>query len=171
MRCSGKSIFAASASLVGTLSKIYLPVVYRNSPVVLVPQLSGCCSTFRPVRCPGKAVLTGTMQPLSMPPYLCAVSYLCICFILQPAVGPRLCAHAPTRRRVFLWHSDMNGLLNVIPSVTTARPPSANPVRGKSCLPSSRSSRRGDAYAFIFDQQGLMAGVSIEGTKISRIKR
>jgi lipid-binding SYLF domain-containing protein len=28
-----------------------------------------------------------------------------------------------------------------------------------------------DAYAFIFSQQGLMAGVSIEGTKISRIKR
>jgi hypothetical protein len=27
-----------------------------------------------------------------------------------------------------------------------------------------------DAYAFIFDQQGVMAGVSIEGTKISRIK-
>ncbi len=26
-----------------------------------------------------------------------------------------------------------------------------------------------DAYAFIFDQQGLMAGVSLEGTKISRI--
>jgi lipid-binding SYLF domain-containing protein len=28
-----------------------------------------------------------------------------------------------------------------------------------------------DAYAFIFDQQGLMAGISIEGTKISLIKR
>ncbi len=27
-----------------------------------------------------------------------------------------------------------------------------------------------DAYAFIFDQQGLMASLSIEGTKISRIK-
>jgi lipid-binding SYLF domain-containing protein len=27
-----------------------------------------------------------------------------------------------------------------------------------------------DAYAFIFDQQGLMAGVSIEGTKISKMK-
>jgi len=27
------------------------------------------------------------------------------------------------------------------------------------------------AYAFIFDQQGLMANWSIEGTKISRIKR
>ena len=30
---------------------------------------------------------------------------------------------------------------------------------------------KGDAYAFIFDQQGLMASLSIEGTKISRIKR
>jgi len=28
-----------------------------------------------------------------------------------------------------------------------------------------------DAYAFIFDQQGLMASLSIEGTKISQIKR
>ncbi len=27
-----------------------------------------------------------------------------------------------------------------------------------------------DAYAFIFDQQGLMASLSLEGTKISRIK-
>jgi lipid-binding SYLF domain-containing protein len=28
-----------------------------------------------------------------------------------------------------------------------------------------------DAYAFIFDQQGLMASLSIEGTKISKIKK
>ena len=28
-----------------------------------------------------------------------------------------------------------------------------------------------DAYAFILDQQGLMASLSIEGTKISRIHR
>lgn len=34
----------------------------------------------------------------------------------------------------------------------------------------STSSLKDDAYAFIFNQQGLMAGVSIEGTKISRIK-
>jgi lipid-binding SYLF domain-containing protein len=33
------------------------------------------------------------------------------------------------------------------------------------------STLRDDAYAFIFSQQGLMAGVSIEGTKISRINR
>jgi len=33
----------------------------------------------------------------------------------------------------------------------------------------STSTLKNDAYAFIFDQQGLMAGVSIEGTKISRI--
>jgi lipid-binding SYLF domain-containing protein len=31
----------------------------------------------------------------------------------------------------------------------------------------STSTLQDDAYAFIFDQQGLMAGVSIEGTKIS----
>jgi lipid-binding SYLF domain-containing protein len=34
----------------------------------------------------------------------------------------------------------------------------------------STSSLKDDAYAFIFDQQGLMASLSIEGTKISRIK-
>jgi lipid-binding SYLF domain-containing protein len=34
----------------------------------------------------------------------------------------------------------------------------------------STSTLKSDAYAFIFDQQGLMAGVSLEGTKISRIK-
>ncbi len=35
----------------------------------------------------------------------------------------------------------------------------------------STTTLKDDAYAFIFDQQGLMAGISIEGTKISRIKR
>ena len=35
----------------------------------------------------------------------------------------------------------------------------------------STSTLKDDAYAFIFDQKGLMAGVSIEGTKISRISR
>ncbi|MHC8372584.1 lipid-binding SYLF domain-containing protein [Pseudomonas sp. MDT1-85] len=35
----------------------------------------------------------------------------------------------------------------------------------------SSTTIKDDAYAFIFDQQGLMAGISIEGTKISLIKR
>lgn len=35
----------------------------------------------------------------------------------------------------------------------------------------SSSTLKDDAYAFIFDQQGLMAGISIEGSKISKIKR
>jgi lipid-binding SYLF domain-containing protein len=35
----------------------------------------------------------------------------------------------------------------------------------------SSSTLKDDAYAFISDQQGLMASLSIEGTKISRIKR
>jgi lipid-binding SYLF domain-containing protein len=35
----------------------------------------------------------------------------------------------------------------------------------------SSSTLKDDAYAFIFDQQGLMAGVSIEGTTISHIKK
>ena len=34
----------------------------------------------------------------------------------------------------------------------------------------STSTLKDDAYAFIFDQQGLMASLSIEGTKISRIR-
>jgi lipid-binding SYLF domain-containing protein len=34
----------------------------------------------------------------------------------------------------------------------------------------STSTLKDDAYAFIFDQQGLMVGVSIEGMKITRIK-
>ena len=36
---------------------------------------------------------------------------------------------------------------------------------------SSSSTLQEDAYAFIFDQQGLMLGVNIEGTKITKIKR
>jgi lipid-binding SYLF domain-containing protein len=35
----------------------------------------------------------------------------------------------------------------------------------------SSSTLQNDAYAFIFDQKGLMASVSIEGTKISHIKK
>ncbi|MCE9648784.1 MAG: lipid-binding SYLF domain-containing protein [Parvibaculum sp.] len=35
----------------------------------------------------------------------------------------------------------------------------------------SSSTLKDDAYAFIFDQSGLMAGISIEGTKITKIKR
>jgi hypothetical protein len=35
----------------------------------------------------------------------------------------------------------------------------------------STTSLKDEAYAFIFSQQGLMAWVSIEGTKISRIDR
>ena len=35
----------------------------------------------------------------------------------------------------------------------------------------STSTLKDDAYAFIFDQSGLMASLSIEGTNISRIKR
>lgn len=35
----------------------------------------------------------------------------------------------------------------------------------------STTSLQDDAYAFIFNQQGLMAGISIEGTKVTRIER
>lgn len=35
----------------------------------------------------------------------------------------------------------------------------------------STSTLQDDAYAFIFDQQGLMAGISLEGSKITRIER
>jgi lipid-binding SYLF domain-containing protein len=35
----------------------------------------------------------------------------------------------------------------------------------------STTSLQGDAYAFIYSQQGLMAGISVEGTKITKIER
>ena len=35
----------------------------------------------------------------------------------------------------------------------------------------SSTTLRDDAYAFIFDQQGLMGGINIEGTKVTRIKQ
>lgn len=35
----------------------------------------------------------------------------------------------------------------------------------------SSTTLKDDAYAFIFDQEGLMAGISIEGSKITKIKR
>jgi lipid-binding SYLF domain-containing protein len=35
----------------------------------------------------------------------------------------------------------------------------------------STSTLQDDAYAYIFDQQGLMASLSIEGTKISPINK
>ena len=35
----------------------------------------------------------------------------------------------------------------------------------------STTTLKDDAYAFIFSQQGLMAGISLEGSKITRIKR
>lgn len=35
----------------------------------------------------------------------------------------------------------------------------------------STTTLRDDAYAFVFDQQGLMASLSLEGTKVSKIKR
>ena len=34
----------------------------------------------------------------------------------------------------------------------------------------SSSTLQDDAYAFIFDQKGLMAGVSIEGTKVTKVR-
>ena len=35
----------------------------------------------------------------------------------------------------------------------------------------STTSLKDDAYAFIFNQKGLMAGISIEGTKVTKLKR
>lgn len=35
----------------------------------------------------------------------------------------------------------------------------------------STSTLKEDAYAFIFNQQGLMAGISLEGSKVTKIKR
>jgi len=35
----------------------------------------------------------------------------------------------------------------------------------------STTTLKDDAYAFVFDQKGLMAGLTLEGTKVSRIRR
>jgi lipid-binding SYLF domain-containing protein len=35
----------------------------------------------------------------------------------------------------------------------------------------STTTLKDDAYAFIFSQKGLMAGISLEGSKITKIKR
>jgi lipid-binding SYLF domain-containing protein len=35
----------------------------------------------------------------------------------------------------------------------------------------STSTLKDDAYAFIFDQKGLMAGVALEGTKITKVNK
>lgn len=35
----------------------------------------------------------------------------------------------------------------------------------------STTTLKDDAYAFIFDQSGLMAGISLEGSKVTKIKR
>ena len=35
----------------------------------------------------------------------------------------------------------------------------------------STSTLKDDAYAFVFDQKGLMIGISIEGTKITRVSK
>ena len=35
----------------------------------------------------------------------------------------------------------------------------------------SSTTLKDDAYAFIFNQQGLMAGISLEGSKVSKITR
>lgn len=48
------------------------------------------------------------------------------------------------------------------------QPTSARKARSKNL---STTALKDDAYALVSDQQGLMASFSIEGTKISRIKR
>ncbi len=35
----------------------------------------------------------------------------------------------------------------------------------------STTTLKDDAYAFVFDQKGLMAGLTLEGTKVSRNRR
>lgn len=60
-------------------------------------------------------------------------------------------------------HSSHGWEIGVGPTITVVN-------KGAAANLSSTTLRK-DAYAFIFDQQGLMASLSIEGTKISRIKR
>ncbi len=59
--------------------------------------------------------------------------------------------------------------MNIIEPPSHMRPTSSLQNKGVA-KNLSTSTLKDDAYAFIFDQ-GLMASLSIEGTKISRIKR
>ena len=58
-----------------------------------------------------------------------------------------------------------------MPAMATMARPTVVVVNRGEATNLSTSTLKDDAYAFNVDQQGLMAGISIEGTKISLIKQ
>ncbi len=72
---------------------------------------------------------------------------------------------------VFLMNDKALGYLNKSDGWSIGTDPSVVVVNSGVAKDLSTTTLRKDAYAFSFDQQGLMADLSIEGTKISRIKR
>ena len=72
---------------------------------------------------------------------------------------------------VFLMNEKAESYLNASKGWELGVDPSVVVVNDGVAKNLSTSTLKGNAYAFGFDQQGLMASLSIEGTKISHIKR
>lgn len=72
---------------------------------------------------------------------------------------------------VFLMNDKAVNYLNASKGWEVGVDPSVVVVNEGVAKKLSTSTLKDNAYAFIFDQQGLMASLSIEGTKISKIKR
>ena len=72
---------------------------------------------------------------------------------------------------VFLMNDKAESYLNASKGWELGVDPSVVVVNEGVAKNLSTSTLKGNAYAFVFDQQGLMASLSIEGTKISHIKR
>jgi lipid-binding SYLF domain-containing protein len=72
---------------------------------------------------------------------------------------------------VFLMNEKAENYLNALKGWELGVDPNVVVVNAGVAKNLSTSTLKGNAYAFVFDQQGLMASLSIEGTKISHIKR
>jgi lipid-binding SYLF domain-containing protein len=72
---------------------------------------------------------------------------------------------------VFLMNDKAESYLNASKGWELGVDPSVVVVNEGVAKNLSTSTLKGNAYAFVFDQQGLMASLSIEGTKVSHIKR
>ena len=72
---------------------------------------------------------------------------------------------------VFLMNDKAIGYLNQSKGWEIGVGPTVVVVNEGAAKNLSTSTLKDDAYAFIFGQQGLMAGINIEGSKISRIER
>jgi lipid-binding SYLF domain-containing protein len=72
---------------------------------------------------------------------------------------------------VFLMNEKAVNYLNASKGWELGVDPSVVVVTAGAAKNLSTSTLKKNAYAYVFDQKGLMASLSIEGTKISRIKR